>query len=127
MALNEYDEMLEDIGRPDGELNEYDTLLQDQFSNDSARVQSSVALAQGTTPSRQAEVLGLAQKTGLPAGVVDRQFDLLKKQQAIHSKDYGDIVRNSPGVGKYLSNHDNAALSQNEVDQLRNIERNLKR
>lgn len=127
MGRNEYDEMLENLGQDSQELNEYDAGLQQQKINQKAQVQSSLHLAQGKKSERQAEVLKLSQDTGLPSGVVERQYDLVKSRHEVASQDYDSMVRDNPGVSKYLSNHDNAALSQREVEQLKATENYLQK
>lgn len=122
MALNEYDEILQSGGDRPGSVNEYDSMLQDQNSDQASQVKNSMTFAQDSDPGRQAEVLNLSKEYGLPASIVSRQYDTLKKKKNIESLDYNSMAFNNPGSSKFLSKPENAALVQNEVDKISGVE-----
>src|SRR5690348_6432628 len=57
-------------------------------------------------PNRQAEVLRLSQRTGLPASLIDRNFDDIRKRSEIVDTDYAKMLRESPKLAEWLSDAD---------------------
>ena len=75
MSVNEYDALLSPAAPPAGpaaDSNEYDTLLAGDVATDRVRLRQSLYGALEAQPDRYAGSVALAQQTGLPAAVVDR-------------------------------------------------------
>lgn len=125
MPINEYDEILQNGNERQGSVNEYDSFIANENESKKTDIKSNLFIAADKLPDRQAEILKLSQETGLPSVVVDRQYDALKKKRLVEGQDYDSLVRNNPGVSKFLSNPDNAALAKNEINQLAGVEKSI--
>lgn len=78
-------------------------------------------------PERAARVLELSQKLGEPPSFVDTNLEELeKKVKAPTSSFLLELERNYPGTAKYLSKPENMAVSQNEIEALSQIEKQVR-
>lgn len=115
MSRNEYDTMLEPG-------NEYDKIVAGQMQDQNVALRRSMLQASDATPDRQAEVLRLSQRTKLPADIVDRNLDTIKKNVEFQSTDYDRILRDTPNLGQWLQDPHNAAVAKDDLGSLGAIE-----
>lgn len=73
-------------------------------------------------PNRQAEVQALAVKTGIPAEVVDRNYDAIKARALITDTPYSQMMRETPNLAQWLTNPANAAIAKDDLPTLGYIE-----
>ncbi len=83
----------------------------------------SLKQASETTPQRQAEVLELSRRTGLPPSVVDRNYDTIRRRAQIVDTPYARMLRETPKTAAWLSNPENAAIAQDDHDSLFRFEK----
>ncbi len=124
MPLNEYDDMLAS-GKTPAAGNEYFGLVQDELTSQSAALKTSMYSAAKVEPDRQAQVISLSEKSGLPVPVVERNFDDVNRKYS-HDIDYDDLIKNSPGVSEYLKEPNMASVSHDEIPALRGVEEQVK-
>ena len=76
--------------------------------------------AAGTTPDAAAKVVRLADRTGLPAPVVERNMGVVQRNADI--EEYDALLKASPRVRQWLSDPINARLSSDDVARLAKLE-----
>lgn len=122
MAVNELEE-LQTTGRPTAGVNQYSDMIAQDRGVQKQTLQGSMFAATKTQPDRQAQVMELSQKTNLPTSIVERNFDDIQKKRAANAFDYDNMIKETPGLAKYMEDPNNAALSRNETDQLGKIDK----
>ncbi|HXF44860.1 MAG TPA: hypothetical protein VNK91_01960 [Burkholderiaceae bacterium] len=116
--LNEYDDILARGQAPAG--NEYDELLAEQRRGEISTLRQSFAAAD---PDRRAKALALAERTRLPAEVVERNLELVQQQDAIARNDYDALLDRMPRTAEWLmESPDNAAVAHDDLDNLGTFE-----
>src|SRR5437667_3482135 len=108
---NEYDQLVPGLK---GDRNEYDDLL---GASDTA-LRGSLLEASKTTPDRHAQVLKLSNQTLLPPEIVERNFDQIQERAVVESNDYDRILKDTPQLGEWLSNPDNAKVARDDIGPL---------
>jgi hypothetical protein len=111
---NEYDDLIQ--SKP-AAGNEYDEILRNQTASD-ARLGVSAKQASTTDPDRSAKIIQLSTRTGLPAPVVDRQFDAVKQQEKVREINEFDKIIADPAVKKWLTDENNLSLVQDDLENL---------
>src|SRR6185312_7196028 len=107
--------------------NPYLDVLKQQTQQSGQQIKQSVAVAsQRGTPERWAKVLEMSQNTKLPTDVVDRNYDELTAADDRNSPDHNDIAHETPAVGQWLHDPDNATLGRREIPALQSIERSVR-
>src|SRR5690554_877835 len=121
MALNEYDELLQ-TGKP-AAGNEYDALIAEQRQGEVTLLKQSLYAASQTDPDRRARALQLAERTKLPADLVERNLDLVERTERFENRDYDAILERSPKVAEwFMESPDNAAVAADDLDNLSTFE-----
>lgn len=82
------------------------------------------SLYQGTAkePDQQAKYLKVSQETGLPLGVVERNYDFITRRNKVEGADYDSLLAKSPGTSKFLSKPVNAGLAHDDIETLTSLE-----
>lgn len=103
-------------------MNEYDDLLASEGTKDEARtnLRASVIGALPTNPDQYAEAKRLAKTTGVPAPVVERNMDEVKKQATLN--EYDSLIERAPVTASKFQNPEFAKLAHDERDQLAHLE-----
>jgi hypothetical protein len=87
------------------------------------RLDLSLKAAADKKPDTSVEILRLRDKTGLPADLIERNLDEVRKQSAAADFDPGKFASQSPIVAKWLAdNPHNAAIGQDDMGQLSTLE-----
>lgn len=102
--------------------NKYDGVIQSAQKQAASSVQSSVYLAQPADPDRQAKILKLANKSGLPADLVERNFDRVNQEVEVAGNNYDDMIRRNPKVSAWLSDPNNAKIAKDNIQNLKAME-----
>jgi len=120
MPLSPYEEeLLQEDDNP------YRQTLREQRQSQEVELRKAAAKASGRTPQRQAQLIDLSKRTGLPADLVDRNFDAVQKRADVASNPYSAMLRDTPGVAAFLKDPENAAIAKGDEEQLGAIERML--
>lgn len=78
-------------------------------------------------PDTYAKDLEAARARTLPVDVVERNRDKVVKLNKIDEIDYDDMERNNPGTTKYLADPENAIISSDDHENLRQIESSFRK
>lgn len=78
--------------------------------------------AAGLKPDAYAEHLSLSQDTGLPLDVVQRNPRAVEKQADAAKYDFDMLTRETPGLESWLAHPDHAAVAQDDLDTLGDVE-----
>lgn len=73
-------------------------------------------------PVRQADIARISKDTMMSDEVIDANLDQAKILELRRRVNESSIVRNNPGMAKYLSNPQNAAIAQRDIDWLLEVE-----
>ena len=92
------------------------TVSRMQSANDAA-LRVNLRNAEQTSPDRQAEILSLAERAGLPPDVVERNFDQVVANTKARAP-VGKIQSESPSVAAALADPATAALVQDDLEPL---------
>jgi len=87
------------------EENEYDQQIRNRRASEAAALRGAFEEANKTTPEAAAETAGLAERSGLPEEVVERNKERLKLYDAVDKNDYGNLLIKSPVLAKHFQNH----------------------
>ena len=88
---------------------------------------SSMAGASENDPDRASKVLAIGDKLGLDSKTVEANYDELNARVRLQNTDWDHVLSNHPEVAKWLSIPDNAAIAQDEVPQLTELDRSFQR
>ena len=87
-----------------------------------AVLSSSLVKGMQEPPDRQAKVVALADKLGLPPDVVSQNYDDLTKRDAVQGIDNQALLKDHPGLAKWLVQPGNAGLAQGDMPQLQHMD-----
>jgi len=125
--FNPYADMVkEDFGAPAADANPYQSMVNEDFGGAVPALQRSLMVAADKNPARQARVLQLSKEMGLPPDMVDRNFDAVEKGYKRTKLDFGQVMEQTPAVGRFLQDPNNAALAQDDLAPLEKLERGFK-
>lgn len=86
-------------------------------------LRQSILAAADKQPDQHAKILALSQRTGIPASVVERNFEAIQKRAEIADTDYSKMIRETPHLANFLSHPDNAAVAKDDHEQLGALEK----
>jgi len=138
MPINEYEELVSNVAKDGGfsksnpeqesptpAPDSYDDVVASVQEVQKGQLQQSMYTATRKDPERSAQVLDLAQKTGLPAGVVERRFDMVKQKHADESFDYDNVIRDTPELAKFMQDPEKASVSHDDIEHLGGMEKSV--
>lgn len=102
-----------------------DEAIDDEFGSLDQRVKTSMVASEKVDPDRRAEALKLSKRFNLPTDFIERNYDSFKAKAS--KPDLDGLDQASPGVARFLSKPENAALAKDDVDSLRKIEKGYAR
>lgn len=100
-------------------------ILREEREDKENQLKNSFYKAKDTEPERQARVLSLSQRSGLPADLVARNFEEISKQYRNPDLDYADMAQRHPKTAEWVSDPNNAALVKDDLGSLENIEQRV--
>lgn len=106
--MTKYDELLD--------RNKYDAIL----DAPQTQLRTAVRGALDRDPDQAANVVSLSERTGLPAPIVERNRELVERQDELSR--YDALLERSPEVARFLSEPDNAAVARDDVSSLSGLE-----
>lgn len=101
--------------------NPYVDLLRTQTQDETNRVKQNLIEAQKTNPDAAAKSSALAQKTGLPPDVVERNFDTVAPLDQANT--YVDLLTDSPTTKRFLTDPTNAKIASDDIENLTGVEK----
>jgi hypothetical protein len=119
MSVNEYDALLSPAAPPAGpaaDSNEYDTLLAGDVATDRVRLRQSLYGALEAQPDRYAGSVALAQQTGLPAAVVDRNREVVERR--VKLDEYDALLADQPALRERFADPEFAKVAHDDVQNL---------
>lgn len=84
------------------------------------------ARVNGDNPDSAAKVVKLSDATGIPPGTVHRNQQQVQQLHDAQSVDVHDIVHNYPSLATYLKDPKNAAVSADDLHNLKGLEENIR-
>lgn len=85
----------------------------------------SLNAAQNTTPDQALQEVKLSEQTGIPLDMVARNKSEIETMVKQRELDPADITKNNPSLAKFLLNPQNAALSSNDLQALKRLEKEV--
>jgi hypothetical protein len=125
VALNEFDETVEQLAptaQKPTQPNEFDETVRALTSGSQQKLRTTLQQAKPESPDRAAEARTLGEQFGLPPAVVLRNFDTIKKRAAVTMPPVESVLRETPALGEWASNPQNAAVSHDDMEQLGALE-----
>lgn len=126
MAINPYDDLVEELDQQPATQaqppNPYDALIKTQDQERQQTMRTAVTQAQDTAPDRAAEAMRISQASGIPAEVVSRNFDTIKKRQAVDSVPYDRMIAETPHLAKWMEEPKNVAVAHDDLANLGTLE-----
>lgn len=105
--------------------NKYTAVLEQDDVARQVPLRQSLKKATTFDPDRAAKVQQLAGATGLPADVVDRNYEDLSQRQ-LTDRPYGQMQKQTPALAEWATKPENAAVAHDDMEQLGAIEWLLK-
>ncbi len=99
------------------------TVAEDMRGEGESALRSSLFAARDKDPDAHANVLSLAERTGLPAPTVERNKPEVEARARFDNIDFGKLMTESPATSKFLSAPDNAAAARDDIENLSGFER----
>ncbi|MEM6898464.1 MAG: hypothetical protein AAF583_01655 [Pseudomonadota bacterium] len=87
------------------------------------RAQATLGSVIDTPPDQAAEVIDLSERTGLPFKTATSQRERI--QGEVQRRSLAQTLRDSPATAAFVTDHQNAAVAQDSIEQLAEIERLL--
>jgi Large polyvalent protein associated domain 22 len=103
--------------------NPYDAIANEMADEEKQSVSHSLYVAEKQQPDRRAEVIKLAQQHKMPVDLIDRNYDTFKAKSKPVDPDF--IIKNTPGLGRFLTDSDNATLAKDDLDNLQKVEKSV--
>lgn len=126
MAGNLYDDAVEQLAdstpAPTLPPNPYDQTVQDMHAGQTQTLRTSLAQADGTTPDRAADVAKLSQRTGVPAPIIDRNYDTIRRRATLDDTPYRQMLTDSPATSAFLAEPSQAAVAADDHGALGALE-----
>lgn len=101
---------------------ERDPLAENIASRRKVALASAVLVGSKANPDTRAKALALAKQTRLPVDVVERNLDDVRRKVQASPADLEAIRQNQPELAEWLSDHNNAAVSNDDLPIMRRID-----
>lgn len=122
MATNQFDDLMENRTAPDA--NEWDALAKEVIADDESRLKQVKFVASKSDPDQTAQAMKLADKSGLPVDVVQRNLGKVQEKVFIENRDWDDEVNSSPEVSNWVKQDpNNAILVKDDAENVSGIGR----
>ena len=99
-----------------------DAYLGAESDNLGAQARASMNNSVGKDSAFEADLRGVAQRTGVPVDTVRSYPQEMKQQDAMRVYDFNQLAREYPNASRFLANEDNAAVAHKDVGLLKSIE-----
>lgn len=127
MGLNDYDEALEQLeGQPgpseDPRYKEALGVLKQRDAAGGQQLKTAAAQAADVAPERAADVQRISRQLAIPAPIVERNFDALKKRAALEAIPLEAIQKQTPTFAEWSADPTNHQVSRDDMEQLGALE-----
>lgn len=127
MADNVYDDTLEQIGDAPPKLpatvpNPYDDVIKAQDAGHEQRLRTSMIQTADASPDEAAAATKVAQSTGLPLEVVQRNLPAMQRRARIDETPFRAILQDTPTLASWAADPANAAVSHDDMENLGSLE-----
>src|SRR5215510_14378282 len=131
MADSRFDETLDEQAQAQtpkpAAPSRWDQTLDGQAADKQQSVRQATIGAADTTPDRAKQVLELAGQLGLPADVVDKNYDEIAKNAATHRHPFQLVIDQTPALSSFVQQSPtHAALVKDDMENLGALEWFLK-
>lgn len=126
MAGNIYDETLADVAgeqAPAAPANPYEETIRLQQAGRERGLRQAIASTTDAAPDRAAEISRLSQQTNIPAPIIERDFDTIKKRATVMRTPYTAMLEQTPAVAEWLqASPENPKIAADDLEQLGALE-----
>jgi hypothetical protein len=120
---NPYRALVQAEPEPDApETNPYRALVRQEIASESERLRGSLSRAGALAPDREAEVLDLSARIGLAPDTVDANLETVRAEWRRVKHDPVRLREDSPTLARWLEDPENAAVAQDDLASLANLE-----
>ncbi|MEW8092089.1 MAG: hypothetical protein AB2784_20945 [Candidatus Thiodiazotropha endolucinida] len=88
-------------------------------------LQANLMGAAETTPDQHARVIDLSERSGIPQQLIEPNLKQYQSEDKWRRVNYQRIIKNSPGLAKWLEDQSNAKLASDDLDNLERVEKGL--
>ncbi|MEW8189952.1 MAG: hypothetical protein AB2766_11665 [Candidatus Thiodiazotropha endolucinida] len=88
-------------------------------------LQANLMGAAETTPDQQAQVIDLSERSGIPQQLIEPNLKQYQSEDKWRRVNYQRIIKNSPGLAKWLEDQSNAKLASDDLDSLEVAEKGI--
>lgn len=78
-----------------------------------------------TTPDQHARVIDLSERSGIPQQLIEPNLKQYQSEDKWRRVNYQRIIKNSPGLAKWLEDQSNAKLASDDLDSLEVAEKGI--
>lgn len=90
-------------------------------------VERNVQASIDKNPDEYAEVLRYSKQLGAPPDAIQSQLQQVRNSEKPKENDYHALAANTPGLARFLTNPDNAAIAHDDIPALSRVERGYRR
>ncbi|MCG7932116.1 MAG: hypothetical protein N0E44_18960 [Candidatus Thiodiazotropha lotti] len=88
-------------------------------------LQANMIGAAETTPDQQARVIDLSERSGIPQQLIESNLQQYQSEDKWRRINYQRMIKNSPGLAKWLEDQSNAKLASDDLDALEVAEKGI--
>ncbi|MEW8025984.1 MAG: hypothetical protein AB2803_20020 [Candidatus Thiodiazotropha sp.] len=88
-------------------------------------LQANLMGAAETTPDQHARVIDLSERSGIPQQLIEPNLKQYQSEDKWRRVNYQRIIKNSPGLAKWLEDQSNAKLASDDLDSLEVAEKGI--
>lgn len=101
---------------------DYSRAIDAMDADQTSSLKQSMYVASEKDPEKQAKVLALSRKMSLPPRIVEANYDEIALKEQRVGLDYGDIVKKTPSLAKWLEDPHKMALSKDDLPAMGDVE-----
>jgi len=121
VAINEYEQQVEDMVVPDPRPNRFLGLDDEPAPNLERAVQTAITATADTQPDRFAEVLKLSKRYKLAPELAERNYDELKKHSEAEAVQPGRMASERQSLSEWLANPENMGVAKDDLDHVNDL------
>lgn len=149
MAVNQFDDLVEKMAQDEGfspadspafrspepqasavaapgMVPDFTKIIDAEAEDGRTRLAASLHAASKIEPDRRAKAAQLAEKTGLPVDMVERNLDLIAPQVDGRLPGADELTAKNPRLARWLQEIDNAAIAKDDLPAMAEIEHKVK-
>lgn len=119
-----YDEVVGQLQQEKLPLDPADAAVDGVLEEQRSKLRTSLYGSLLQNPDTAAKAAQISRRSGIPAEVVERNLPEVERSQKLD--EYDRLLKDSPGLGKFLTNTDNAKISHDDVGNLATTEASVR-